>query len=206
MTPRRLPLHQELYLFAHDRNGTPAIHLPSLSVGLGAAALADLVLTDRLAISAGRLVVRQAVAAGEPVTDSILAAVAATATRDLGHWLRGVAGNIYERATGALVAAGLLTVGGRRRRYRPADPTQASVACARMRWATYGHEYPDPQCAALCGLTAVLRLERGLHLDEPSADVVARLSHLGRVYFPAGNELVDAVAYLVAEAAVSVYR
>ena len=31
---RRLALHQELYLFAHDPSGAPAIHLPSLGVGL----------------------------------------------------------------------------------------------------------------------------------------------------------------------------
>jgi hypothetical protein len=51
-----------------------------------------------------------------------------------------------------------------------------------------------------------VRTRRGLRLDEPSAEVVARLRHLARWYFPAGTELIEAVGHLVAEAAVSVYR
>ncbi len=210
---RRLPLHQELYLFAHDQNGTPAIHLPSLSVGLGGAALLDLALLERLTVIGGRIVVQRNQTAGEPILDSVLSAIAAsTGSRELLFWLRALSGTIYERATGSLVAAGLLTPTVKKRlrgstyKYRPADATHAQVACARMRWATYGHEYPDPQCAALCGLTAVLRLERGLHLDESTGEILQRLRHLSRAHFAPGAEVITAVEGLVAEVAMSVYR
>jgi Golgi phosphoprotein 3 (GPP34) len=209
---RRLPLHQELFLFAHDQRGTPAIHLPSLCAGLAGAALIDLALTERVGVLSGRIIVQRNQLGGEPVTDAILTQLAGHAgPRELGGWLRALAATIYERATGCLVAGGLLarTTRGRWRgtgTYRPFDTTYASIACARMRWATYGHERPDPQCAALCGLTAVLRLERGLHLDAPTGDILARLRDLSRWHYPAGEGVIGAVEALVGETAVSVYR
>jgi hypothetical protein len=210
MTNRRLPLHQELYLFAHDQRGTPVIHLPSLSVGLAGACLLDLGLAERLAVTGSRIVVQRISPVGDPVGDAILAALARQpGSRDLAYWLRTLAGHVHERTTGSLVAAGLLAHSTRRRArggYQPVDLSHASVACARMRWAAYGHEHPDPQCAALCGLTAVLRLERGLHLDAPTGEVLTRLRELSRRHCAGGVEVVNAVEAIVGETAVSVYR
>jgi hypothetical protein len=209
----RLRLHQELYLFAHDERGTPSIHLPSLSVGLAGASLLDLTLTQRLTVLSGRIVVQRNDAVGDPVTDAILASMARSpGPRDLAGWLRALTGSIHERATGSLVAAGLLARTSRKRLrgntsgYAPVDRIHASVACARMRWAVYGHEQPDTQCAALCGLLAILRLERGLHLDAPTADILNRLRDLARWHYPAGVDILAAVEALVGEAAVAVYR
>jgi hypothetical protein len=206
----RLKLHQELYLFAHDERGTPSIHLPSLSVGLAGASLLDLTLTERLAVLSGRIVVQRNDAVGDPVTDAILASIARSpGPRDLAGWPRALTGSIHERATGSLVAAGLLARTTRKRSrggYAPVDTTHASVACARMRWAVYGHEQPDAQCAALCGLVAILRLERGLHLDAPTGDILTRLRELARWHYPPGVEILTVVEALVGEAAVAVYR
>jgi hypothetical protein len=209
----RLKLHQELYLFAHDERGVPSIHLPSLSVGLAGASLLDLILAQRLAVAAGRIVVQRPQATGDPVTDAILAALARSpGPRDLAGWLRALTGSIHERVTGSLVAAGLLARTTRKRLrgnasgYAPVDTTHTSVACARMRWATYGHEQPDAQCGALCGLVAALRLERGLHLDAPTADILTRLRDLARWNCPPSAEILAVVEALVGEAAVAVYR
>jgi hypothetical protein len=202
-----------MYLFAHDERGTPSIHLPSLSVGLAGASLLDLTLARRLVVLSGRIVVQRHHAVGDPVTDAILATIARSpGPRDLTGWLRALTGSIHERATASLVAAGLLARTTRKRLwgntsgYAPVDTAPASVACARMRWAVYGHEQPDPQCAALCGLVAILRLERGLHLDAPTGDILSRLRDLARWHYPPGAEILAAVEALIGEAAVAVYR
>jgi hypothetical protein len=199
----RLRLHQELFLFAHDDDGNPYIHQPSLSAGLAGAVLLDLVLADNLAISDGKVAVRGRHPLGDPVADGLLAAIAETHDRrHLSSWIRAIAGDIYHRSSGGLLAAGLLSrmtsrrsFGRRQDLLRPTD-----------RYAVYGRTYPDLQCAALCGLVAAVRVERCLHFNLPASEIVTTLRRIAEQNCPQAIDVLAAVDATIGQLAVQVYR
>ncbi|MFG1696232.1 GPP34 family phosphoprotein [Nonomuraea sp. NPDC049309] len=183
----RLPLHQDLYLIAHDKSGKPFVHPTSLSLGLAGAALLDRLLA-------------------EPFTP--------VGGLDPAALIKGAAaGGIYERTREELLGRGVLVrVTGRRlgmlpyTRHELADISSVVRASSGVRAAVEGWKAPDARCAGLCGLVAVLRLEEQLYLDQPAAKLVARLREIAAAAAPPVGELVETVDTLVAEAAVAVYR
>jgi hypothetical protein len=144
----RLPLYQELWLLGHDEHGTPHIHLPSLNLGLAGAVLIELVMAERITIRTGSICVYDRAGIGEPLIDATRSAIAAERSqRLLPIWLRWIADDIYERTTGALIAAGIVVrqvtrrhLVARTERYRPTDSTIASRIRGGVAYATYGHE------------------------------------------------------------------
>ncbi|MGW3344491.1 GOLPH3/VPS74 family protein [Nonomuraea rubra] len=180
----RLPLHQDLYLIAHDQSGRPLIHQSSLALGLAGAALLDLLLAGRSAPADPRSELKRAVADG-----------------------------VYDRTREGLLDSGVLVrVSGRRMgvlpytRYELADIASIVRASSGVRSAVEGWKPPDARCAGLCGLVAVLRLEAELYLDQPGNRLVTRLREIAAAAGPPVPELVEIVDTLVAEAAVAVYR
>ncbi|MEV0822977.1 GOLPH3/VPS74 family protein [Nonomuraea rubra] len=180
----RLPLHQDLYLIAHDQAGRPLIHQSSLALGLAGAALLDLLLAGRPAPADPRSELKRAVADG-----------------------------VYDRTREGLLDSGVLVRVSRRRmgvlpytRYELADIASIVRASSGVRSAVEGWKPPDARCAGLCGLVAVLRLEAELYLDQPGNRLVTRLREIAAAAGPPVPELVEIVDTLVAEAAVAVYR
>jgi hypothetical protein len=212
----RLRLHQELYLLGHDDAGRLRTHLPALRLGLAGAVLLELVLTERLHLSAGQLVVYDPTPHGDSVTDTVVAAIVADRgqqDRDLRVWLRRLAIDADERTRGGMVAAGLLTRVTCRRlgiisstRYEPTSEAPTVIARAALWYAVHGRQQPDPQCTALCALLAVLQLQSTLYLDLPGADVLRRLREIGLLQPRAAHEILAAVEAMIRDLAVVVYR
>ncbi|WP_433414693.1 GOLPH3/VPS74 family protein [Microtetraspora malaysiensis] len=210
----RPPLHHDLYLIAHDQTGKPLIHLSSLGVGLAGAVLLDLALSGHLEITQGRLAVYDRSPTGDMIADSLIPVILKDRdNRDTKFWLKKVAEDVYDRACGGLVAAGVLTRVTRRRmgvmsqtRYEPADVAPVVRARAGVRGAVEAGEQPDARCAALCGLVGVLRLESALHLAQPSGPLVNRLRAIAREYPRPVNEVIGVVETLISENAIAMYR
>jgi hypothetical protein len=212
----RLRLHQELYLLSHDEEGRPLIHVPALRLGLAGAVLLDLVLTERLQVAAGQLVVYDHTPLGDSVADTIVPTLLADRShrnRELRTWLRRLAEDADERTRGGLVAAGVLARTTRRRlgivprtRYEPTGHGPTMTARAGPRYAVHGRQTPDAQCAALCGLLAVLRLHDTLYLDLPGGDVLDRLHAIAHRHTRPVREITATVEALIGELAVAVYR
>ncbi|MET7336828.1 GPP34 family phosphoprotein [Nonomuraea sp. NPDC005650] len=181
----RLPLHEDLYLIAHDQSGRPLVHRSSLALGLAGAALLELTLS-----------------ASRPAPPG-----------DVRLLVKRTADGLYDRTRAAMVASGVLVrVRGRRlgmlpyTRHRLADVASVVRASSGVRSAVEGWKPPDARCAALCGLVAVLRLEAELYLDQPANRLVGRLREIASAASPAVGEVVAVVDTLVGEAAVAVYR
>lgn len=212
----RLRLHQELYLLGHDEAGRPRTHLPALRLGLAGAVLLELVLTERLRLASGQLVVYDSTPLGDSVTDTVVTALVADRAqqdRDLRVWLRRLARDADERTRGGMVAAGLLVRVTSRRlgimsstRYEPTSDVPTAVARAAPRYAVHGRQEPDAQCAALCALLAILQLQNALYLDLPGIEVLARLRQIGVLQVRPVREIVTVVDAMIRDLAVAVYR
>ncbi|TDE59090.1 GPP34 family phosphoprotein [Nonomuraea mesophila] len=209
-----LPLHQDLYLIAHDQTGRPLIHLSSMALGLAGAVLLDLALGGRVTVAQGQAAATRSAPTGDAIADDLVSLLPRhRAGRELRYLLKKTADGIHDRTREALLGSGVLVqVSGRRlgvlpyTRYEPADIASVVRASAGARSAVEGWKQPDARCAALCGLVAVLRLEAELYLDQPSARLVGRLREIARDSSPVVGEVVTVVDALVGEAAVAVYR
>jgi hypothetical protein len=200
----RLPLHEDLYLIAHDQSGKPLIHQSSMALGLAGAVLLELAVSGRVNVAGGRVTVARPPAGDAPVP---------LADGEVRLLIKKAADGLYDRTREALVASGVLVRVSRRRlgmlpytRYQLADIASVVRASSGVRSAVEGWKPPDARCAALCGLVAVLRLEAELYLDQPANRLVGRLREIASAAPPVVGELVAVVDTLVAEAAVAVYR
>ncbi|MEU6785556.1 GPP34 family phosphoprotein [Nonomuraea angiospora] len=200
----RLPLHEDLYLIAHDQSGKPLIHQSSMALGLAGAVLLELAVSGRVTLADGRATVSRPPAGDTPVP---------LADGDVRLLVKKAANGLYDRTREALVASGVLVRVSRRRlgmlpytRYQLADIASVVRASSGVRSAVEGWKPPDARCAALCGLVAVLRLESELYLDQPANRLVGRLREIASAAPPVVGELVAVVDTLVGEAAVAVYR
>lgn len=209
-----LPLYQELWLLGHDEHGTPHIHLPSLNVGLAGAVLVELVMAERITLRAGTICVYDRKGVGEPLLDATRAAIdGEPGHRLLSIWLRWIADDIYQRATGALIAGGIVVrevhrrhLLGRRETYRPTDPLAASRARGAVSYAVRGRDSPDWQCVALCGLLGALGLQDVLYLAGSPAQLRARLQEIGRWHHEDVQTILATVDRLLGDVAVAAVR
>ncbi|MFC4113167.1 GOLPH3/VPS74 family protein [Nonomuraea zeae] len=210
----RLPLHQDLYLIAHDQAGKPLIHQSSMALGLAGAVLLDLVLSGYVAVARGQGAVLRRPPTGDEIGDGLLSDLArGHPGKEVKSLIKKAADGLHERTRAALVASGVLVRVSKRRlgmlpytRYQLADIASVVRASSGVRSAVEGWKPPDARCAALCGLVAVLRLEEELYLDVPAARLITRLREIATAGAPVVDELVGVVDTLVAEAAVAVYR
>ncbi|MBB5872906.1 hypothetical protein F4553_006340 [Allocatelliglobosispora scoriae] len=211
---QRLTLRDEVYLLAHDDRGEPRIHTGSLSFGLAGAILIDLVLSGHVTVEPGRVALRDTARTGDGIGDwAIAQMVGDQLPRQPRGWLGTIARDAYDRTTGGLHAAGLVTKTSYRRllgsmvvRYPPAPDAPIGSTRARVWYAVNGRETPDDQCAALCGLVGTLRLESTLNVNLPSGELLSRLSYLLDQQQPAVREIVGTVSTMITEAAISPYR
>lgn len=209
----RLTLRDELYLLAHDDRGEARIHAGSLGIGLAGAALIDLVLSRRMTVERGRLMMKDATRTNDAISDWIISQLATSSTvRELRWWIAGIAGDIYDRTTGGLHAKGIITKTVQRKllsstvRYLPVNDTVVGPIRAMAWYVVHGRERPDDQCAALCGLIGVLRLEDALIVGVPPAELRGVLRQILGYHTPPVQEITAAVEGLIGEAAMAVYR
>lgn len=208
----RLPLRDELYLLGHDMDtGVARVHTGSLAAGLAGAVLIDLVLFGDVTITDGRIANEYRDARGDLIADAVMAGIR-TGPRlpPVGVWLRGCAeAGLYERVRGNLLAVGILRQQPRRVRadlYVPVDMVWSVRARAQIRSVLHGYEQPDPQCAALCGLIDALGLQEYLYLDDRRSHVRRGLRIIAARHDPCVQHITAAVADVVGDLAMAVYR
>ena len=187
----RLPLWDELYLLGHDlESGVPARPTEVLGVGLAGAVLIDLLLHQQVALTDGRISIREYPPRGDVIADTAM-----THLRDGSRlpavpvWLRSLAedAGIYERVRANLVAFGVLRRQRRRLRpdcYPPVDTVWTVRAQARLRSILCGHEPADYHSAALCGLVDAVGLHRVLAIAQPDRKVRHGLRVVASTHLP----------------------
>lgn len=210
-----VPLHQQLFLLAHETDGRPRTHLASMQLALAGAVLAELVITEKIRLRDDRFVVF-AVAAPHP--DPLTAAIQAAMlrnnhrTRQLSHWMRTMAVDVYDRVSGGLLAAGLVARDTKRRRggpeaqYRHLDPNLDQQILSAIRYATHSRDVPDPATLAMCGFLGALRLPHLLQFASPASEVMDRLKLLLSMADVAVQEVVGRTEQLIGDTAVAAYR
>jgi Golgi phosphoprotein 3 (GPP34) len=211
MAPDRMPLHHQLFLAGHDPDGQLRVHPTTMRLGLAAAVMAELVLADNIQVTGDRFWVLAITGVVHP---DALAEATRTAMRHdtsgrlVSHWLRVMAGSVYDRVSGGLLAAGLVVRETRRRevRYPQTNTNITAQRIGELRAAITGHQVAHPAVLALAGLFALLRLEGQLGFAAPSADVLYRLTKLHAYSSSAVREVVIGANNLVGESALSAYR
>jgi hypothetical protein len=181
-----LSLRDDVFLLAHRDDGRLIGQEASIGAGLAGATLIDLLLSRRVAVSSGRLVVLDGSPAGDPETDATLEAIAAnTAPCGPRAWVSWISHGAYGRVADTMIATGAIHRRVGRRlglvrvtRHFPADPEQLVRVRSRVRFAIHGKDLPDPHTAALCGLVRVLRLHPSLLLSMPASDLLLALERM----------------------------
>lgn len=209
-----LPLHQQLYLTAHDEQGNAYIHLSSLSLGLAGAIVLDLLLSERMVVHEGLVWAHPDHATGDPLTTTVLQAIDHLEKhRSMLFWVRLISSDAYDRVSGGLISAGLLSrvtrrkMGVRKDVFVPSDPGATARILSNALHLYHGRTAGDPLTAALCGLIGVLGLERGLDSAQGTTNQVRkRLRQVADEHAPAAGPILDLVGDLLGEAAIAVSR
>jgi hypothetical protein len=210
-----LTMRDQVYLLAHDEQGRPRIHAPSLNFGLAGAVIIDLILAERLAADANTIGIRSTAATGDVINDAVIGNIYATGRRQrrLRSWLTALSIDIADRTGGRLHAAGLVTQTMHKRifrdttvLYRCTRPDVLAQISHAIRFAVNGSNFVAPEHIALCGLLPVLRLERALNIEIPTTDLLAQLARVGTNAPPPARHVVAAVEHLIGETAVAAMR
>ena len=178
-----LSLRDDVFLLAHDDAGRLIASEASLGAGLAGATLIDLLLTGKVAVEEGRLVVVDHHGTGDDETDATIEAIRAN-TAPIGPraWVNWISHGAYERVADTLIAAEVVQRTTVRRlgllsatRHLPTNSDDLVRVRGRVRYAIHGSLPPDAPTAALCGLVRVLRLEASLLLNMPTSDLLLAL-------------------------------
>jgi hypothetical protein len=177
-----MPIHQQLFLLAHDSDGTLRASADTIRFALAGAVFVELALTENLRIESDRILVYSSA----PRHPDPLAAATITALlrvdgpKPFTHWLRLLAADAYDRVSGGLLAAGVVRRETRRKdaRYVHTDTTTAQRCLSVVRESVYSRNPPTPATLTLCGFIALLRLHSQLHLNINGPELVAHLNAL----------------------------
>lgn len=211
------PIHVELFILTHSEKGEPLAHLPSLSIGLAGAILAELIFpVERVRIVDDAAVVVNRIMSGDPVADWAVSFLSSfRRSVPVREALRELAGDAYNNVTAGLIAGGIVERVTRRRlfsridTYPVTDPRLIYRVRGRLRYVALGNEAPDPQTDALAGFLRALSLESELYLDTGHNDLRGILAQMAaRVdegYAGVGT-VIDNTENLIGDTAVSVYR
>ncbi|GIJ77317.1 hypothetical protein Xph01_17490 [Micromonospora phaseoli] len=179
-----MPLAEELLLLAYDdETGKATLPRISLDLGMAAAVLIELALAGRLAYADGSLTVVDPTPTGEPVTDAVLAKIAADTPHSPASWVQRLRHGLRDRILGDLCAQGVVRDVDETElgfihvhRYPVVDPSVEAETRQRLAEALTGAA-PDERTAALATLVAVLRMESALGVSgEAAADARRRLA------------------------------
>ena len=175
-------LAEELLLLAYDdESGRAASSQIGLDLGMAAAVLVELALAGRIAYAGGTIVVTNPAPTGEPISDAVLARVAADTPHTPESWMQRLRHGLRDRVLADLCARGVVqdideTALGfiHLHRYPTLDPTVEAEVRERLGRALTGDEPPDERTAALATLVAAARMEPTLGLTGADLDA-ARL-------------------------------
>jgi Golgi phosphoprotein 3 (GPP34) len=165
-----LPLADEFFLIGHDDySGKPRINADTLDTGLAGAVLAELVMTRRVDVAEGRLMVRDRQTYGEPVTDAALAELIKQAVaHPVRAWVEFLRADVRMMVGRRLLAAGLVEQVSSRgllrstTRFVARDPMAAASPRVRVRYVMDHEELLDEHTATLAALMLACGLEQVL--------------------------------------------
>ncbi|MFC0004656.1 GOLPH3/VPS74 family protein [Micromonospora siamensis] len=196
-------LAEELLLLAYDdESGKATMPRISLDLGMAAAVLVELALANRIAYADSNLAVTDPTPIGEPVTDEVLAKIAADTPHTPSSWVQRLRHGLRDRILGDLVDRGVVRDVDETElgfihvhRYPSTDPSVEADIRRRLAEALTGGQLPDERTAALATLVAVLRMEPALHLaGDEAAGVRRRLEEIaGGAGFSGDVSLDDSV-------------
>jgi hypothetical protein len=209
----RMTTRDRLYLLAHDSDGDPLTHLPSIRLGLAAATICDLILSEHLTVQKGQISYRAGASVADPINAVVLGAVhASKPPRDLRRWLKWISGDIHERTTSGLHACGQLVRTSKRRllgpdriAYRPRTPEVANYVCAPLYRALCGTNYIDTSTYVMAGLVHALQLQRVIGINLSNTQLLDQLYDLAIRAEPPVSETVQTLHQLIGETATAAH-
>ncbi|MER7457143.1 GPP34 family phosphoprotein [Micromonospora sp. NPDC126480] len=180
-------LAEELLLLAYDdETGRATMPRISLDLGMAAAVLIELALAGRIAYAEGNVTVLDPTPTGEPVTDAVLAKIAADTPHSPSSWVQRLRHGLRDRILGDLCRQGVVRDVDETElgfihvhRYPVVDPSVEADTRRRLAEALTGSVAPDERTAALATLVAVLRMEPALGVSgAAAADARRRLTEI----------------------------
>jgi hypothetical protein len=193
-------LAEELLLLAYDdESGKATGSRIALDLGMAAAVLVELALAGRVAYADGSLVVTDPTPIGDPISDEVLARMAADSPHTPASWVQRLRHKLRDRILADLSARGIIrdvdeTALGyiHVHRYPVVDRTIEAETRVRLAKALIGEEEPDERTAALATLVAATRMEPRLGLTgAAAADAHRRLEEIAGGAGFAGNVSLD---------------
>jgi hypothetical protein len=180
-------LAEDLYLLASDGStGRFLIDTTRLDLGLGGAMLLDLVLRGHLELADSSVVVTAGPPTGEPLLDTALGAITATAKRHSPeHWVRHLARGAHRTVRDHLVDAGVLRrEDGRLLHVIPVHRTHESDGRLHHQLqhdlddAVVLGRPPSRETAALAALVLAVGLERDLFRRSDRHEIRRRMAEI----------------------------
>ncbi|GGM62840.1 hypothetical protein GCM10011608_55120 [Micromonospora sonchi] len=176
-----VPLAEELLLLAYDdETGKSTMPRISLDLGMAAAVLIELALAERIAYADGTLTAVDATPTGEPVTDDVLARIAADPPHSPSNWVQRLRHGLRDSILGELRDQGVVREVEETElgfihvhRYPALDPSVKADTHQRLVSALTGAA-PDERTAALATLVVVLRMESTLGATDEAAERARR--------------------------------
>jgi hypothetical protein len=192
-------LADDFLLLALDDRGSNTVGDPTLDYGLAGAVLLDLMLTGRLDLTDGRVVVRDLTPVGDPVADAALTKIAAeTKPRKPGAWIQPLTGGLRAQLLERQVQAGVLRKEDDRvlwvfprTRYASAtgaEPAAETAVRQELTAAVDGTGAVPERVAALLGLVQAVGMAGKLFPGRDKKALKARLQEIGE-----GNWVAEAV-------------
>jgi hypothetical protein len=168
-----VPLAEELLLLAYDNeSGKATGSRIGLDLGMAAATLVELALAGRIAYADGTIVVVDPRPIGDPITDDVLAKIAANPPATPASWVQRLRHGLRDRVLADLVGKGIVrdvdevALGHIHiHRYPAVDRTLEDETRRRLANALAGETVPDERTAALATLVAAVRMEPALGLS-----------------------------------------
>ncbi|MGC4852068.1 GOLPH3/VPS74 family protein [Micromonospora sp. DT4] len=175
-------LAEELLLLAYDDStGKATMPRISLDLGMAAAVLVELALAGRIAYADGSLTMVDPTPTGEPITDEVLARIAADTPHTPASWVQRLRHGLRDKILGDLCAQGVVRDVDETElgfihvhRYPVVDSSVEADTRQRLAEAQAGAAAPDERTAALATLVVVLRMESALGVSGEEAATARR--------------------------------
>jgi hypothetical protein len=168
-------LAEELLLLAYDdETGKATGSRIALDLGMAAAVLVELALAGRIVLADGQIVAVDTRPTGDPITDEVLAKVAADTPHTPASWVQRLRHGLRDRVLADLCARGVMHDVDETtmeyihlHRYPTVDKSVERDVRARLATALTGQDtLPDERTAALATIVAAVRMEPALGLPQ----------------------------------------
>ncbi|HEY9472751.1 MAG TPA: GPP34 family phosphoprotein [Mycobacteriales bacterium] len=206
-----MPLADEFFLLAHNSTGKPRLSLSSLSLGLAAALLAELILERRIALAGSELRVVDDIPPADALAHTVLNQIMTEpSSHPVRSWLDYLGKDARERVGQRLERAGLVRREASRRpwgksvRYEPTDVNRTAANWARLSTMLRRAEPMHPLDILLSGLALVSGLD-GYLLEDGRGPAHRYMLQIVSTLPPQLRELLNQTEAAVGDAVLS-YR